>query len=489
MKYMKNFPDDFLWGGATAANQIEGGWNVDGKGLSVSDVYQFDPELPKDKWLDQWFLMTHKQVEEAMDPNSKKFYPKRHGVDFYHHFKEDISLFAEMGFKCFRMSIAWTRIFPRGDEQTPNELGLKFYDEVFDTLLAHNIIPIVSLSHYEMPLTLVTEYGGWPNRQVVDLYLNFAKTVFERYKTKVKYWMPFNEINCVKHHPYVSIGVIEENHPNLEQAKYQGAHHQFVASALATKACHEIIPGSQIGCMISYQMLYPHTCQPDDVQACEEQQRVSLFFSDVLARGYYPAYTERMLKEKGVELIKHTGDDEIMYQYPVDFVSFSYYMSSTVSAHPESLEGAVGNLITGGIRNPYLPSSEWGWQIDPKGLRLALNQLYDRYQKPIFIAENGLGTSDKINADGTISDDYRIDYLRQHIVQMQEAITDGVKLFGYTWWGPMDIVSASTNQVTKRYGFVYIDQDDVGNGSKNRIKKKSFGWYKKVIESNGSDLE
>ena len=485
---MTKFPKDFLWGGATAAHQVEGGFDEGGKGLSVSDVYTFDNSLPKEKWTDQWHLMTHAQVEEARNPDSKKYYPKRYGNDFYHHYKEDIALFAEMGFKCYRTSIAWTRIFPNGDESTPNEAGLAFYDKIFDELLKYGIEPVVSLSHYEMPLHLATEYGGWPNRQLIDFYVKFATTVFERYKDKVKFWLTFNEINCVKHHPYVSIGVIEENHPNIEQAKYQGAHHQFIASALATKACHQIIPNSKVGCMISYQLLIPYSCDPDDVQKTVESQRSSLFFSDVQARGYYPAYTKRMFEEKGVVLETEVGDEEILRQYPVDFISFSYYMSSAISAHPENLENAEGNLITGGIKNPYLPSSEWGWQIDPKGLRIALNQLYDRYQKPLFIAENGLGAVDKIEEDGTIQDDYRIDYLRQHIEQMQEAIHDGVDLFGYTSWGCIDIVSASTSQMSKRYGYIYVDQDDEGNGTKERRKKKSFDWYKTVIATNGEAL-
>lgn len=485
---MNRFPEGFLWGGATAANQIEGGYDQGGKGLSVSDVYTFDSSLPKEKWTDQWHMMTHAQVKEAMNPQSTKYYPKRHGNDFYHHFREDIRLFAEMGFKCYRMSIAWTRIFPNGDETQPNEAGLKFYDEVFDECLKYGIEPMVSLSHYEMPLYLATEYGGWPNRKLIDFYLNFATTVFERYKEKVTYWLTFNEINCVKHHPYVSIGVVEENHPNIEQAKYQGAHHQFVASALATKACHEINPEAKVGCMISYQLLIPYSCDPDDVQKTVESQRTSLFFSDVQARGYYPAYTKRMLEEKGVTLQVERGDEEIMREYPVDFVSFSYYMSSAVSAHPEKLEGAVGNLITGGIKNPYLPSSDWGWQIDPKGLRIALNQLYDRYQKPLFIAENGLGAVDVVKEDGTIDDAYRIEYLKLHIEQMKEAIHDGVELFGYTPWGCIDIVSASTSQMSKRYGFIYVDQDDEGHGTKERHKKKSFDWYKQVIASNGETL-
>jgi 6-phospho-beta-glucosidase len=485
----RDFPEGFLWGGATAANQLEGGANEGGKGLSVSDVYTFDSSRPRSEWTKQWLGMTHQQVEEAQNPNSTAFYPKRIGVDFYHHYKEDIALFAEMGFKCFRMSIAWTRIFPNGDEQQPNEEGLAFYDQVFDELRKYHIEPIVSLSHYEMPLHLVTEYGGWTDRRVIGFFTRFAETVFRRYRNKVKYWMTFNEINSVKHHPYVSVGVIEEGCDNIEQAKFQGAHHQFVASALVTKLAHEIIPGSQVGCMISYQMLLPNTCNPEDVQATVEAQRMSLFFSDVQARGYYPNYTNRMFAERHVHIKAEPEDAEILRKYPVDYVSFSYYMSSTVSAHPEKLEHAEGNLITGGIKNPYLKSSEWGWQIDPISLRIALNQLYTRYQKPIFIAENGLGAVDKVEPDGTIKDGYRIDYLRAHIKQMQEALYDGVDLFGYTMWGCIDIVSASTSQMSKRYGFIYVDQDDEGHGTKKRKKKQSFAWYQQVIATNGRNLD
>lgn len=488
-KFQTTFPKDFLWGGATAANQLEGASDVGGKGLSLSDVYVFDENIPKEHWTDQWHMMTHKQVEEAMDPTISRYYPKRNGIDFYHHYKEDISLFAEMGFKCYRMSLAWTRIFPNGDEIEPNEEGLAFYDRIFDELNKHGIEPIVSLSHYEMPLHLCKKYGGWVNRKVIDFYVRFATTVFERYKDKVNYWMTFNEINCVKHHPYVSLGVIEEGHPHIEQAKYQGAHHQFVASALATKECKVWNPDAKVGCMISYQLLVPYSCNPDDIQATVENQRTSLFFSDVQARGYYPAYTARMFEEKNVVLETQPEDEHILREYPVDFVSFSYYMSSAISAYPEKLEGAVGNLLTGGIKNPYLPTSDWGWQIDPKGLRTALNQLYDRYQKPLFIAENGLGAVDKLEEGDIIQDDYRISYLRDHIEQIKEAIKDGVDVFGYTSWGCIDMISASTNQMSKRYGYIYVDQDDMGRGTKRRIKKKSFHWYKKVIASNGENLD
>lgn len=483
------FPDDFLWGGATAANQFEGGGDVGGKGLSVSDVYYFDADIPKEHLSDQWLNMNHNQVEEAQDTSIKKYYPKRHGVDFYHHYKEDISLLAEMGYKAFRMSIAWTRIFPKGNELEPNEEGLAFYDRVFDELQKYGIEPIVTLSHYEMPLYLVTEYDGWVNRKVIDFFVRYATTVFERYRGKVKYWMSFNEINSCKHHPYVSLGLIEENHDHLEQAKYQGAHHQLVASALATKSLKEIDADAKMGCMISYTLFVPYSCAPGDFQKTMERQRDALLFSDVHVRGYYPGYTARMLADQEVVLEMELGDEEILKNNPVDYVSFSYYMSSAVSANPEELEGAVGNLLVGGIKNPYLPASEWGWQIDPEGLRSALNQLYDRYQKPLLIAENGLGAVDKLQEDNTINDDYRITYLREHIKQIKEAIADGVEVFGYTSWGCIDMISASTNQMSKRYGYIYIDQDDLGRGTKQRIKKKSFYWYQSVIETNGELLD
>ncbi len=490
MKTIKNkFPENFLWGGATAANQFEGGSDVGGKGLSVSDVYTFDENLPKEQWSDQWLKMTHKQVEEALDSSSEKYYPKRHGVDFYHHYKEDIALFAEMGFKSFRMSLGWTRIFPNGDELEPNEEGLAFYDRVFDELNKYGIEPVVSLSHYEMPLSLVTRYGGWANRKLINFFVRYAITVFERYKGKVKYWMTFNEINSCKHHPFVSLGLIEEGYENLEQAKYQGAHYQFVASALATKALKEIDPEAKMGCMVSYTVFYPYSCDPEDIQKTMERQRDALLFSDVQARGYYPAYTARMLAEKNVILEMEPEDEQILRDYPVDYVSFSYYMSSAVSAHPENLEGAVGNLLVGGIKNPYLQAnSDWGWQIDPIGLRVALNQLYDRYQKPLFIAENGLGSHDTLLEGDAIDDGYRISYLKEHIKQVKEAIADGVDVFGYTSWGCIDMISASTNQISKRYGYIYVDQDDMGRGTKRRIKKKSFDWYKNVIATNGEQL-
>ncbi len=488
-KYQNTFPEGFLWGGATAANQLEGGFREGGKGISVADVYTFDSSMPKSEWNKQWLEMSRAQVEEALNPDSDKYYPKRHGNDFYHHYKEDIALFAEMGFRCYRMSIAWTRIFPKGDEEEPNEEGLTFYDRVFEECRRYGIEPLVSLSHYEMPLWLGQHYGGWYNRKLIDFYLKFAVICFKRYGRAVKYWLTFNEINCIKHHLFVSAGIVEQGCENIEQKRWQSAHHQFVASSLATKYCHEIIPGSKVGCMVSYQLLVPYSCNPDDIWKTVEEQRVTLLFTDVQARGYYPAYAVRFFREKGVELKMETGDEEILRQYPVDFISFSYYMSSAIAADNTGHEEAQGNLLRNTVVNPYIESSDWGWQIDPKGLRTALNELYDRYQKPLFVAENGLGAVDKVEEDGTINDDYRIDYLRKHIEQMKEAIRDGVDVFGYTTWGCIDMISASTSQISKRYGFIYVDQDDDGNGTKKRSRKKSFDWYKKVIASNGENLD
>lgn len=487
-KVKDTFPEEFLWGGATAANQVEGGFDSGGKGMSVADCYYFDSTLPKEQWSAQWHRMTHAQVEEAKRPDSRRYYPKRFGNDFYNHFEEDIRLMAEMGFKCCRMSIAWTRIFPKGDESEPNEVGLAFYDRVFDEMRRYHIEPVVTISHYEMPLHLVTEYGGWVNRKLIDFFVRYAKCLFRRYQDKVKYWMAFNEINSLVRHPFTSIGVIEEGNDHLVQDEFQAAHHQFVAAALAAKHCHEMIPGAKMGCMISYQLPIPYSCDPDDIQKAVSLQRETLFFSDVQARGYYPSYTARWFRDMGVEIRTEEGDEAILRENPVDYVSFSYYMSTAASAHPERYSKVQGNLLTNGVENPYLKCSEWGWQIDAKGLRTTLNQLYDRYQKPLFIAENGLGARDVMDEDGMIRDTYRIDYLRDHIIQMKEAVTDGVDLMGYTSWAWIDSVSASTSQMSKRYGFVYVDLDDEGNGSGQRVKKQSFDWYKEVIASNGENL-
>ncbi|AUA19779.1 glycoside hydrolase family 1 protein [Streptococcus suis] len=482
----KQFPKGFLWGGATAANQYEGGWNLGGRGPATSDTYiAVDPDKRKD--------MSHfgkpvsrADVEFAL-ADQEGLYPKRWGSDFYHRYKEDIALFAEMGFKTFRLSIAWSRIFPKGDELEPNEEGLAFYDAVFDELNKYGIEPLVTLSHYEFPLHLALEYGGWKNRKVIEFFVRYAETVFKRYQGKVKYWLTFNEINILGMVGYLSGGLLFEDGKNDLEAMYQAVHHQFIASSLATKAAHEIDPENKVGCMLARMENYAATCNPDDVLAALKKDQENLFYTDVQVRGAYPSYMKRFFKENNIQVLFEPGDEAILKQYPVDFMSFSYYMTSITGALPDKDKATAGNLILGEA-NPYLEASDWGWQIDPVGLRITLNKLYDRYQVPLFIVENGLGALDKVEADGSIQDGYRISYLEKHIQQMYEAIEDGVELMGYTPWGCIDLVSASTSEMSKRYGFIYVDADDQGKGSFDRSRKASFYWYKDVIASNGANV-
>ena len=490
---MKNrFPDHFLWGGATAANQFEGGWKEGGKGPSVSDVAKFtDPKEMKDL-LDVHGLcdITDEDIKEALASEDEVYYPKRHGIDFYHHYKEDIALLAGMGFKVYRMSIAWSRIFPKGDEEVPNEEGLAFYDDVFDECLKHHMQPLVTMSHYEPPLYLATEYNGWYNRKTIDFFTRYVDVITKRYKDKVKYWLTFNEIDSIIRHPFMTGGLIESRFKKeeFEEVEYQAMHHQFVASALAVKITHENIPDSQVGCMLTKLTYYPYSCRPEDVLKERETMRQIYCYSDTQVFGEYPRYLLNMYKNKGFHIKMTEEDLRIMKDYPVDFISFSYYSSSCVAENEEGLTITSGNTQTA-VKNPYIPSSDWGWQIDPIGLRISLIDLYDRYRKPLFIVENGLGAKDHVEEDGSINDDYRIDYIKQHMIQMYHAIhDDGVELMGYTTWAPIDLISNSTNQMSKRYGFIYVDVDDYNRGTYKRSKKKSYNWYKKVIETNGESL-
>ena len=488
---MRKFPEGFLWGGATAANQIEGGWREGGKGWSVSDAARahFDADV---KDYNRHNQITTRDIEEALaHPEDEVNYPKRHGSDFYHHYKEDIALMAEMGFKVYRMSIAWSRIYPNGDDEQPNEAGLQFYDEVFDELKKHNIEPLVTMSHYEPPLNLVLNYDGWYSREVIGFFEKYVRTICERYKHKVKYWLTFNEVDSIIRHPYTTGGLIEDRFPgkNFEEVCYQAMHHQFVASALATKICHEIIPDSQVGCMITKLTYYPYSCKPEDVLETQKRMRSIYAYSDTQVFGEYPSTLLSYYKNHNIHIVKQPGDDEVMKQYPVDFVSFSYYMSSCVAADETGLDVTPGNTILA-VKNPHLETSEWGWQIDPIGLRISLVDLYDRYRKPLFVVENGLGAKDVLSADGKVHDPYRIDYLRKHFACMLDAIEeDGVELMGYTSWACIDLISESTKQISKRYGYIYVDLDDQGNGTYNRIRKDSFYWYQKVIQNNSLDFE
>ncbi|UTC09550.1 6-phospho-beta-glucosidase [Latilactobacillus curvatus] len=479
---MTEFPKGFLWGGATAANQLEGGYREGGKGLSIADALPGGP--------DRFKIVTQPDFNWSLD-EKKYTYPNHRGIDHYHRFKEDIALFAEMGFKCYRFSIAWSRIFPQGDETEPNEAGLKFYDDVIAECLKYDIEPVITISHYEMPLYLAQHYGGWKNKSLIKFYERFADVVLTRYHKQVKYWMTFNEINSAFHFPVMSQGMVPSNGANQMQNIYQAWHNQFVASALAVKIGHALDSHLQIGCMILYATAYSYDANPiNQLATLQHNQDFNYFCGDVQVRGEYPAYTNRLMKQFGFEFNDLDWNDEelaLLKQNPVDYIGFSYYMSSMVNETAVDTELASGNLI-GGVKNPFLKASEWGWQIDPVGLRIALNELYNRYQKPLFIVENGLGAVDQINDQHQVDDGYRIDYLREHIEAMRAAIADGVDVMGYTPWGCIDLVSASTGQMSKRYGFIYVDLDDAGNGTLNRYKKRSFDWYRMVIESNGAKL-
>ncbi|MBZ9608848.1 glycoside hydrolase family 1 protein [Clostridium estertheticum] len=467
----KSFPKGFLWGGAVAANQCEGAYNEDGKGLSTQDI------APKG--------IIGKVTEEPTEDNMKLV-----GIDFYHRYKEDIKLFAQMGFKTFRTSIAWSRIFPNGDDEMPNEKGLQFYDNLFDECLKYGIEPLVTISHYETPLALSKNYDGWVNRALVGFFENYIRIIFARYKNKVKYWLTFNEINSVLNAPYMSGGIFTDKEKLTKQDLYQAIHHELVASAMAVKIGHEMIPGAKFGCMILGVPNYPLTPHPSDVIEAMKQDRENLYFADVHARGAYPKYMDRYFKDNNIKIHMEPGDTEVL-KNTVDFISFSYYMSSCATADPKKREMGTGNIISG-VHNPYLEASDWGWQIDPQGLRYILNLFYDRYQKPLFIVENGLGAIDKLiideNGNKTVIDDYRIKYLNDHLVQVAEAIDDGVDIMGYTSWGCIDLVSATTAELRKRYGFIYVDRNDDGTGTLERYKKKSFDWYKEVISTNGKSL-
>lgn len=488
------FPKDFLWGGATAANQYEGGYDKDGKGLSGADVVTRGSRS-KNRYITYKTSDGKIHTEEAFTLNAPEDavfgvfegfdYPSHTAVDGYHRIKEDIELFAGMGFKVYRLSINWSRIFPEGFEEEPNEEGLKYYDMVFDELNKHGIKPLVTLSHYETPLGLTNKWGAWKDPRTIDCFVRYVKTVGERYKGKVEYWLTFNEINCLEHGGWLAAGVPQ----NDKQTKATAAKHQFIASALAVQALHEIDSNNKVGNMIGYLYNYPLTCNPEDVLQCWKDMNANYFYCDVQARGYYPSFKLKEYEREGIDIHLTDEEKEILKNGTVDFISFSYYMTNCSSATPDAAQSTIGNMSMG-FKNPYLKASDWGWQIDPTGLRNALNAIYDRYQKPLMVVENGVGTQDILEEDGSVHDQAHIDYLRDHIKAMKDAIEiDGVDLIAYTPWGCIDLVSASTGEMHKRYGFIYVDYQDDGTGNGDRIKKDSYNWYKKVIASNGEDLD
>lgn len=468
------FSENFLWGGALSAAQCEGAYLEDGKLPST-----FDTMISGD--YQERFASFGKEIK-----TDKNFYPSHVAIDFYHNYKEDIALFKEMGFKALRVSIAWTRIYPRGDETKPNEKGLEFYDNLFDELRKNNIEPVVTINHYDTPMYLVEKYGGWKNREMIAYFEKYCKTIFERYKNKVKIWLNFNEINSMTFMGILGAGMpVFRSSPDYYQSIYLAAHNMLVAAAKATKLCHEIVPDGKMGMMLAGQLIYALTCNPEDEWQAMVENRRHFFFSDVMMKGKYPVYKERFFKENNIEVEMDKEDLALLEKNTCDFLSFSYYSSMTTQA--QGTGSAVGNMVIG-YDNPHLKKSEWGWATDPTGLRIYLNQLYERYEKPLFLVENGLGAKDEFDEKGIIKDDYRISYLRDHINAIKEAVEDGVEVMGYLPWGCIDLVSCSTGEMSKRYGFIYVDRDDQGKGTMKRYKKKSFDWYKEVIASNGESL-
>lgn len=479
---VKKFPDNFLWGGATAANQCEGAYNIDGRGLSSVDVIPAGPERMK----------VARGEKKMLECESGYDYPSHEAIDMYHHYKEDIALFAEMGFKCYRLSISWTRILPNGDDDTPNEKGLAFYQSIFEECRKYNIEPLVTIDHFDTPINLIQRYGGWRDRRMIEAYLKYCKIIFTRYKDFVKYWITFNEINMLLHMSFMGAGLAFEPDENSEQVKYRAAHNELIASAKAVKLAHEIIPGCMVGCMLAAGQFYPYTCAPDDVWDALEKDRDNYFFTDIQARGKYPVWALKRIERAGIENLFSEGDEEILKNGAVDFVAFSYYSSRCTTADPEvfAKHARPGNAVFRAVVNPYLKNTQWGWQIDPLGLRITANSLYDRYNKPLFVVENGLGAVDKIDDDGKIHDSYRIEYLCRHLLALRDAINkDGVPVMGFTAWGCIDLVSASSGEMKKRYGMIYVDKDDEGRGTLKRIRKDSFYWYKNVIATNGESLQ
>lgn len=473
----------FLWGGATAANQLEGAYDQDGRGMSIADVFRY---YERDQRKAAKKELTLEEITLLASDTAGNF-PKRRGIDFYHHYQEDIALLAELGIKALRISFSWSRIFPRGDEQEPNEAGLLFYERVIHELLDHQIEPIVTLSHFETPLALAVDYGGWANYQLVEFYLRYCDAVFRRFQGNVRYWMSFNEINAALEIPFKGSALVYSEDKDYETRKHQALYHQLLASAKATHCLHAIDPQAKMGCMIASFTTYPETCHPKDVLKALQENRAYYLYLDVQADGTYPAWYWKQLEQQGIQV--HTTEEEldILRRNPVDYISFSYYMSLTAT-HEEGRAGGEGNL-KGGVDNPYLEQSDWGWAIDPLGLRITMNEIYYRYHKPILISENGFGAYDQLEENGCIHDSYRIAYLASHLQEVQQAIElDGVDCFGYLSWSPIDMISAGTSEMSKRYGFVYVDLDDEGNGSGNRYKKDSFYWYQQFIEAQDSFL-
>lgn len=488
-KLKAGFDDGFLWGGAISCSQADGGWKQGGKGTSTQDLRYLDPS-----WDHEQVELKHhgnpfsrEEFEAALADEGTEFYPNRRGIDFYHRYKDDIELFGEMSLKLFRTSICWSRIFPNGDDLEPNREGIEYYRSMFSECHRHGIKVFATILHYDIPVNLVLKYGGWKSRETIEFFVRYAETLFSELGDLVDFWLPFNEFNAGRFAPWDGVCLIPCDEECTSQAVFQCLHHQFVANARVVELCHRMLPGASIGGMIARFCTYPATCKPEDnMQALQDDQYSNWFYTDIMARGEYPSYMNRYFDRFDIDIKMEDGDEELLAANTVDFLAFSYYFSQ-VSTTEQGWEKTAGNLVMAN-KNPYLPTSEWGWQMDPVGLRVTLNQMYDRYGLPLYIAENGLGTSDVLNEDGTVHDDYRIDYLRSHIECLKEAVIDGVDVRGYMVWGFIDVVSCGPLTMDKRYGLIYVDYDNGGKGTGERYRKDSFAWYKKCIESNGEDL-
>lgn len=478
---MNQISNDFLWGGAVAACQIEGAYDADGRGLSTSDIHAYDPAMNRKKVKERGGTM--EKIKWAIQ-DKEGYYPKRTAIDFYHTYKEDLKLLKELGFKAFRISISWSRIFPNGDEAEPNEAGLRFYDNLIDEIIKNGMEPVITMYHYDIPLGLVLKYGGFANRRVVDFYENYARILLNRFKGRVKYWIVCNQINYVPVVKFGSLGIYDDQTTpdKMEELVYQAVHNQFIGCALVKKAAQEIDAGFQIGTMISSEIYYPASCKPEDVVFTLKKNRMQYYFTDVQFRGKYPGYALRYFEENGIGLKMLPGDEKLLQEYTMDYLAVSYYYTKILDAEKNTMKPFDG------LQNPYLEPTPWEWRADPLGLYYSLSEYWDRYEKPILIAENGFGAMDQVEEDGRIHDDYRIAFLRKHIEQMKEAIKDGVDIFGYLSWAPIDMISSSSNEMSKRYGYIHIDQDDLGNGTKERRRKDSFYWYQNVIRTNGGEL-
>lgn len=480
MKHLKKgFPTSFLWGGAIAACQAEGAWDVDGRGVSTSDLHRYQKGFDR-KHIEQEGGGTKQEIE-ALLHDQQGYFPKRHGIDFYHTYKEDLALMKELGLKNFRTSIAWSRIFPKGDEEIPNEKGLQFYDQLIDEIIKQGMEPIITMSHYEIPLHLVLTYGGFANPKVVDFFVRYAEVLLKRYKGKVKYWIPFNQVNLLPTVMFGSLGIYNNQSEDMNTLMYQAVHHQFLANAKTKALAKRIDPEAKLGVMLADCTFYPNSCKPEDIVLTMKRNRMQYFFSDVLLRGAYPGYALRYFENEGIRLQIEESEEKVLKQNTMDFLAISYYASYVIDAEVHTME--PGSMK----QNPNLEPTPWDWRMDPLGLYNCLSQYWDRYQVPIVVAENGFGAIDVLE-DGCIHDSYRIDYYQKHIKVIKDCIEEGVDIFAYCAWGPIDIVSSSSAEMSKRYGFVYVDQDDEGKGRKRRIKKDSFAWYQNVIKTNGETI-